>query len=126
MENQSFNSVDEKIFEKLKKSREKKVPGELMTNFSSDVEEKLRKKSARPGFSWNGANAWAMAGVPAFAVLVLASFMVFKTPAVEIAQLPSPELSDEAMMAALIDSMDDEDFTLEDLDQATLDSLEVS
>ncbi len=133
MENQSFDGIDSKISEKLKAVRETKVPGEILKNFSANVEEGIGKKSIRAGFSWKFGGSWAMAGVPAFAVLVMASLVIFQSPAfhapapiMELAQLDKTQASDEEMMAAMVDSMADEDVSLDDLDDETLASLEVS
>ena len=141
MKKQPFEDMDQKLFDGLKSLREKKASGEVMADFSNEIDEKILRKQKKPSWVGSGVGSWAMAGVPVLAVLVLASLLVMRMPnfnlpaasgvssqtsPVELAQVPADELSDQALVKELSDSLDDDDINPEDLDDETLAALELS
>lgn len=88
MDEEKFKQIDEKLMAKFKSQRDKKVPWEIMKGFSASVENKLRERDQKT-FVFRPSRAWLPAAVPVFAVMVLASWVVLRTPAT-VAPVVSP------------------------------------
>lgn len=113
MKDEQFKKEDEKMMERMKPVRERRVAPEFLKGFSASVVRKIeaKKEPATRSFTWQAA-------VPVFAVLVLAFVTLVRPNGIlqpqapvpesavfEIAQLPEPVLQVEATLADEIEAL---------------------
>ncbi len=115
MTNDSFKKMDERWMNDLKLMREKKVPAKMLDGFSASVEARIReveKPQERKNFGFRPRRFFVPVFVPTFAVLIIASMVVLRSPS-NPAQLASAttavELSDEAAVLREVNVWTDED-----------------
>lgn len=111
MSNESFEKRDQDFMEKLKTEREKGVSPEILRGFSASVEAKIRQKEVKKCNRPLGARLMAPVLVPVFAVILLASVVVFKNPSFH---MPGPEPTMAMMLTSTAD-LSDEIAALEEL-----------
>lgn len=111
MNSESFEKLDQDFMDRLKSRREKGVPPEMLRDFSASVEAKIREKEAGKGSMPSGRRWITPVLVPAFAVMLLASVVVFKSPSFH---MPSPQPYMNMMLTSNAD-LSDEISALEEL-----------
>lgn len=75
-----FKKLDNDTMRQFSQLREKKVSSELLKNFSASVEDKIYAKQTKGSFKFIPRSFGVRFAVPVFAVLILASIIVFHNP----------------------------------------------
>ena len=99
MDEKSFEKRDQEFMEALKTEREKGVSPEFLRGFSASVEAKIRQKESR-----QENRHLTPFLLPAFAVMILASFLVLKHPSF---QAPAPQISMNMILTGTADLADE-------------------
>ena len=84
MHDEQFKKMDESWMKNLKKLREEKTPPALMEGFSVSVKGRILEEETRKALTINPLGSFrrlAPLWVPTFAVLIIASAVVLKSPA---------------------------------------------
>ena len=106
MTKESFDKQDKSLMDALKDAREKQAPPVIMKNFSASVEAKIRERQPSLEIRFKPKRAWVPVWAPVFAVLVIGSVLVLRSPVgireipaspkiIELAQANAAQLSDE-------------------------------
>jgi len=123
MDRQSFEEQDKSWMDATKKEREKKVPSAIMKGFSASIESKIRQNQPSLEIKFKSKRVWVPVWAPVFAVLVIGSVLVLRSPAgtsrgvlqyapdktVQLAQANVTQLSDEIAALREIGAWTDED-----------------
>jgi len=106
MTNKSFDEQDKFLMERLKTTREKKVPLVILKGFSDSIFARIREKQLNPALEIKPRRSWVPVWAPVFAVLIIGSVLVLRLPismqrvpsipkTVQLAQANTSQLSDE-------------------------------
>lgn len=95
MNDKQFKKMDEAWMKKIEPLRDKQVSEGMLKGFSASVERRI---TAQDEAQARKAPAFRAAWAGTLAVLVLASFVVLRSPIVELAQVPDADVQEEIEM----------------------------
>ena len=124
MNDKDFEKLDEQMMKASEPLRDKPVPQGILRGFAASVERRLPAGCQTPAMR----RIFSPMLVPVFAVMILASLVVLRSPTLEYAQLSDAEMDFDVEIQTLKDlgAWDDNDDSLLGGDESVIQDLELS
>ena len=134
MKDEKFRKIDDSVSEGMKNFPVRRIPQEILKNFSSDVAQKIREREnqriraaeKRPLF-------WFQAVVPAMAVFLLFFAVVFRFPSIKmtsalipLVSMSTSEITEEIAAMKALGVWNDEDDKAVLSDESALEEIEIA